>query len=126
MTIGLTMAVISMGHCVVVGGVTMTIGLAMVFISLVSFGHGVFWVVTVGLTIILSLCFSHVVVWVVGMVLAMHVSLGVGHPIAIPSMVSLVIFFHSPATTHISHLVPMRAFKAFLLASFVCRLVALH
>ena len=123
MTIGLTMAVISMGHCVVVGGVTMTIGLAMVFISLASFGHGVFWVVTVGLTIILSLCFSHVVVWVVGMGLVMHVSLAVGHPIAIGSM---VICFHSPAT-HIGHLVPaMRAFMAFLLASFVCGLVALH
>ena len=122
-TIGLAMAIISMGHGVVVRGVTKTIVLAMVLISLMSFGHGVVWVVALDLTIILSLCFSHVVVWVVGMGLVMHVSLAVGHPIAIASM---VICFHSPAT-HIRHLVPaMRAFMAFLLASFVCGLVALH
>ena len=123
----MAMAVImAMGrHCVVVRGVV-TIGLAMVVITLMSFGHGVVWVVTLGLTIIMSLLgFSHVVVRVVGMGLAMPVSLAVGHPIACMCMVSLVICFHSPAI-HISHPVPMRALIAFLLAGFVCGLVALH
>jgi len=62
--------------------VTMTIGFALVFVSFVSFGHGVVWVVTLGLTMILSLGLSHVVVWVVGKGLAMLVSLAVGYPIA--------------------------------------------
>ena len=127
--IGLAMAV-SMamgGYCAVVRGVVI-IGLAMVAITLMSFGHGVvWWVVTLGLTIVLSLLgFSHVVVWVVGMGLAMPVSLAISHTIASCMVMSLVmISFHSPAS-HISHPVPMRAVLAFLLAGFVCGLVALH